>query len=358
MPPDPNAPPNAPPALRGPSFRLSVIRLAGMIRVWAALHEVQQREFGMITKRTVLVLGAGASAPYGYPTGRDLKDRVMDDLSDPGSPKVKELFGNSRDLAKAVSDFAKALEVSDADSVDAFLEDNKEDDEIGKRAIAQALGNCEKAKPLAGDWYAWLFNRMKDDCRFEQFGDNRLTVITFNYDRSWEQYLYTKFTAWHYQERHDATVDQLNLLPVIHVHGCLGRLRWQEGNDEPIDYGAYKSSGGRARRFVISKMARGIEIIHGAGETSDKLKLARQALREAKRVYFIGFGYGRNNVERLKLDDVTAPHQTISGSRFLIRDADLRRVKQLPKWVLQPILSQDKESDALEFISNMSDKID
>ena len=31
----------------------------------------------MITEETVFILGAGASAAYGYPTGKDLRDQII-----------------------------------------------------------------------------------------------------------------------------------------------------------------------------------------------------------------------------------------------------------------------------------------
>jgi len=35
----------------------------------------------MLSKRTVFVVGAGASVPYGFPTGRDLVTEVLSCLS-------------------------------------------------------------------------------------------------------------------------------------------------------------------------------------------------------------------------------------------------------------------------------------
>jgi len=32
----------------------------------------------MITKPTVLVIGAGASKPYGFPTGQELRDYILE----------------------------------------------------------------------------------------------------------------------------------------------------------------------------------------------------------------------------------------------------------------------------------------
>ena len=259
----------------------------------------------MITKPTVLVLGAGASVPYDYPAGRGLKKLVVEALRSQKSDKVDILRCNLElpRPRKEIAEFGKALHESRIESVDAFLEceGNREDVEIGKRAIAQVLGARERPDVLVnttidkGGWYTWLFERMAD-CPFEQFGENALTVITFNYDRSWEQFLYTNFRALHRREDPDAAISQLRSLPVIHLHGHLGLLRWQ-GGDAP-NYGEYLS-GPSQPEFVVQKMARKIKILHEADKADDEFKLAHQALREARRVYFIGFGYGQKNLERL-----------------------------------------------------------
>lgn len=36
----------------------------------------------MITKNTLFILGAGASVPYGYPTGRELRKLLISNSSD------------------------------------------------------------------------------------------------------------------------------------------------------------------------------------------------------------------------------------------------------------------------------------
>jgi hypothetical protein len=46
----------------------------------------------VITQPTVLVLGAGASADYGYPTGQELKNQVIELLDSLPSDHIRTLI--------------------------------------------------------------------------------------------------------------------------------------------------------------------------------------------------------------------------------------------------------------------------
>src|SRR5437867_12491061 len=102
----------------------------------------------------------------------------------------KEL-GHSEDVHEPdVLDFAKKLQQSGARSIDAFLESNREPYiRIGKRAIASILLRSERVamlyQPIDGDdWYGYLWNHMKTGCTAKTFTENRVSIVNFNYDRS------------------------------------------------------------------------------------------------------------------------------------------------------------------------------
>jgi hypothetical protein len=83
----------------------------------------------MIKKPTTLILGAGASAPFGFPTGYELllnKVLLLDNTSNP----VFESFPQVH-----VEAFKNALSKSGKKSVDSFLEHRPEFVPIGKSAI-------------------------------------------------------------------------------------------------------------------------------------------------------------------------------------------------------------------------------
>lgn len=264
----------------------------------------------MITEPTVLVLGAGASVPYDYPAGERLKKKIEENLARPDSP-VLDVIAESHiaDRGK-IRAFADSLRRSTVDSVDAFLEHNPQFLKIGKFSIAQALVPYEKEEnlisaPNDGHWYKYLFSQMIDT-RFDDFKNNKLTVVTFNYDRSFEHYLYMAFNALHSQEDEGACMEQIRAITVIHLHGRLGFLPWQtQAGGEVFPYGFVdKRQGSReSKQFSMAvnlgARAKDIKIIHEAAPTDEEFARAHDAICRAKRIYFIGFGYAQTNLNRL-----------------------------------------------------------
>jgi hypothetical protein len=145
----------------------------------------------MIQYPTVLVLGAGASEPYGLPIGHGLVENILRDSTPENGPFRVMLRNCGRD-DREVGAFLNALRQTQFDSIDVFLEHQPDFREVGKLAIATALLPCEQEpsllKPTAVNkhWYRLLFNQF---VRSDGFSAARLTVITLNYDRSIEAYL-------------------------------------------------------------------------------------------------------------------------------------------------------------------------
>lgn len=148
----------------------------------------------MITTPTVLILGAGASKPFGFPTGRELLHEVVENLVEEPKkfPRTQLLrLGYS---AEEIRSFRIFLSKSGQPSVDAFLEHRPEFVRLGKTAIAQALIPCESLETLfdktrdSVNWYQHLSDLM--DTSLHGFRKNEVSVLTFNYDRSLEAYFF------------------------------------------------------------------------------------------------------------------------------------------------------------------------
>jgi hypothetical protein len=100
----------------------------------------------MISRRTVFVLGAGASYPYGFPTGEELVNAIVALPRIATSLKLLMMEGDSAD---DVSRFVQDLADSDDPSVDSFLEYRPNYLRIGKLAIAMCLVNKELDRTLS-----------------------------------------------------------------------------------------------------------------------------------------------------------------------------------------------------------------
>jgi hypothetical protein len=73
----------------------------------------------MISKNTVLVLGAGASYPYGFPLGKQLKQKILSLQERPDDYSAVHELGY---LERDISEFQRRFRGSQLDSIDLFLE--------------------------------------------------------------------------------------------------------------------------------------------------------------------------------------------------------------------------------------------
>lgn len=257
----------------------------------------------MITKKTVLILGAGASQPYGFPTARDLKTRVLrydvDRIIKSGNPgPLWSYLFDSFSQDKCLN-FYNAFRRSGKQSVDAFLEHRYEFLEIGKGLISVVLISCEDERSLFTEhyrWYEYFYGKL--NTRFDDFYQNNISVITFNYDRSIEHYLLTTIQNDYGKTEEDA-VNVLKSIPIIHLHGKLG------------DLPALTDGNGRAYSPIITPenleiCIENIKIIHeGEGIEGDpEFSDAYRFLSDAEVVCFLGFGYDKTNLDRLKVQEI------------------------------------------------------
>jgi hypothetical protein len=110
----------------------------------------------VIKRPTVLVLGAGASRPYGFPTARDLLRGVRNSLATEPVFRIR-LLGTDYSESE-IDNLRSALIGSPVGSVDEFLEipDHAHLLKVGKAAIAAYLLPREVAMKLLPDTHSGL----------------------------------------------------------------------------------------------------------------------------------------------------------------------------------------------------------
>jgi hypothetical protein len=283
----------------------------------------------MVTRPTVLILGAGASQHYEFPSARDLKSDICEQFSDPSSPAIAMLCDDFQ-LDFEEDEFvtlAKGLQFSGQSSADAFLERNPVYVEVGKVAIAYCLiryENQEKLFPIRSKYhlYEYIFGCLGSDVG--TFGRNKLAIITFNYDRSIEHYLETAlFNSNQTTIEREQTQAMLARLPIVHLYGQIGNLPWQARENVRL----YRSE---AVRSDVARAARTLKII--SEKPGDNLHNDPQFLRAwelidaAEQICFLGFGFHETNLERLKIDN-TNERWKIYGTAKGLPAADTRRIK-------------------------------
>ncbi len=112
----------------------------------------------MINVKTLLIVGAGASVPYGYPTGKELKD----ELCKPN--KLSDLRCKIHEAE--IEEFCRVFSDARSTSIDSFLAQRGNHyigkssltfGELGKLAIASLLIKNEKLnKSLKSDGDHWF----------------------------------------------------------------------------------------------------------------------------------------------------------------------------------------------------------
>lgn len=244
----------------------------------------------MIKSPTTLILGAGASAHIGYPLGSQLVSEICS-LRD--SAKLEIIIGNTWKLEQA-TEFILRLSRSGHYSIDAFLETNPDLLDIGKVFIAQQLKAFESEDrlfpPYNSGWYQHLFNVLVDE-GIEHFRSNRITIITFNYDRSLECYLHLALQN-RFLITSDMATELMGTLPIIHLHGMLGEY-------PRFEYNPYFT------HEDLLEISRNIKIIHELDNDMDyfcslEFSKSNSLLIESKNVYFLGFGFHENNINRFR----------------------------------------------------------
>lgn len=281
----------------------------------------------MVELETVLVLGAGASTDFGFPTGKKLVTQIRNMLSKPEDYRSGLFYETGwRVRPDAVTPFVDTFTEADPFSIDAWLEHNPDFIEVGKVAIAIALLEYEQNSDLrpTNNWYQLLFQRL--DSPFEEFQDNKLSIITFNYDRSLEQYLFENFRYTHTNKSKEECRKKLNQLKICHVYGSLGRLEWKFDNPEhPLPQVHY---GAKLDQNYILCAADSIKIVpEKTTELSQEFQEARELIYHAKALYFLGFGYNETNMKRLGIDILRKPSK-IMGTAY---ELDYQRIKEIER---------------------------
>ncbi len=273
----------------------------------------------MITRETLFILGAGASVPYGYPTGNELRNDICRNFEKRiVGLTEKDSFSSPSDvkqISKEAHEFTNVFFRSSTPSIDLFLARNKQFAEIGKKAIVLSILEVERNSRFredvsdngSQDWYLHLFQKMTEDLTspesYDNFDGNQVAFITFNYDRSFEHFFYDSLLNAFSAAPTDKIIKQLKSIQIFHVYGIVDKLPWQGGkteygNDFSID--------------SINEMKDNIRLIHERARLD--IRAMEAAMHNASRFYFLGFGYADENIDVLGIRKVFNGDQEIYGT--------------------------------------------
>jgi hypothetical protein len=300
----------------------------------------------MISRPTVFVLGAGASAPYGFPLGAKLVEQILRDLRpESGTQYVQAVMKAAGAGPDAIDAFLLDLRFSRRSSVDRFLQTRPEYAAIGKAAIAGLLIPRENDMVLAerSDWLAYLLDHMIGDKDPESFKSNNLTVITFNFDRSFERALFLALRASYGLENVYA-MELASHVPVYHVHGDLGWPSWM-GTPTGSGPAWERDYTPQFDEHALMSAANRIRLIHEEITDQHRLEPMMSKIQEALDICLIGHSFQVANFARLKLNE-PLPKATIYATRVDCTNAEAEPAIAF----CRPNQLQVHEWDALKFL--------
>ncbi len=286
----------------------------------------------MFTEKTVFILGAGASQPYGFPTGEELLNLIRSGISgDDSLLRGENSFsdfanGKQKEALKKLKGSLGTVE----GSIDGWLakDDNEDCREVGRWLIARAIALRENRSVLhrnESGWYGDLWQELSGSARnIGEVARNNVAFITFNYDRSLEQTLFEKAKDLWSKAALRSWTEAVEGLHIIHVHGQIGWLSWQsDKTDREEDVHEY---GGKCEPGWVPVCSRGIVLPMDASGVDGRYQKAKQHLSEAKVIHFMGFGFNEDNASRLAANVSLQPDVRLSAT---VRGLQSRCVKQL-----------------------------
>jgi hypothetical protein len=298
----------------------------------------------VIDRNTVLILGAGASCHAGFPLGNGLRELICEHL--PRRDRHMAVLNSMNECSAKIEPFRERFANSGQLSIDAFL--SKQPAElldVGKAIIAACLIPTEKLDLIQGytpkpNWYHYLLHRLTDQVSKSQFEQNRLAIITLNYDRSLEYFLYQTLQATYAVTAEEAS-DMVRSIPIVHVHGQLGRPHFLFDDGRPYEDHVNKQS--------LRTCIQDIKIVHEASNDSNEFIMARSILEQAKVICFLGFGYHDTILDRLNLGQDIVYGREFFACMTNLGDARRKRLHRRLGGYANLTLGRDDQG-ALEFL--------
>lgn len=276
------------------------------------------------------VLGAGASFEVNMPTGNDLKKKItaclsfkFDNFGHPrgGDDNVREaLFqlGQHPEATASTQTYFDAAALiraamPQAPSIDNFIDSHRKTPQVakvGKLAIAAEILRAETSSALyvspaninnklnfdrvSDTWYNSFFQLLHLNAQQDDLPERlrRVRVVTFNYDRTLEHFLFHSIQNYYGTSRERAAEILSNLI-VYHPYGTVGSLPWQ-------NTGVAVPFGGEISSSALLQVSSGLRTFtEGTSETDSQIANIRSSIFDAEILTFLGFAYHELNLELL-----------------------------------------------------------
>lgn len=249
-------------------------------------------------ENAVLVLGAGASCDYGFPTGKELKEEILgfefkfEQYFQPFHSNVDQNsrqslffeFLKSNDFeVDFVKEFMFNFRSTGAESIDEFLQYSNEKNQkylaFGVYLIYYFIENKEVKLSLnLTNWIEKFVRHCMNSSYRDSFLENPPKVITFNYDRYFQNKI-------EYNIRENYGFSSFKYKDLIHVYGqTSGRYYFENHSLNAGNFERYKEE------------CKSISLIREVNVEEDpKVDIIRKTIDDARKVYLLGYGFNKIN---------------------------------------------------------------
>lgn len=288
----------------------------------------------MSNKKTLYIVGAGASSEAGLPTGYELKEKIASLLDIRFERPLNKQYSGDSYICDALRIHVSQSEIQKKDikpylhaawrirdampqaiSIDNFIDTHNDDEEIelcGKLAIVRSILDAERNSKLYIDpsniynrlnfraieetWYANFMKLLTENCTKENIAKRleSIALIVFNYDRCIEHFLSNSLQNYYGLKSFEAE-KLVNEMEIYHPYGVVGALPWQGAQSVAFGAELYPQE--------LLNLAHQIKsFTEGTDPQSSEILAIRDNVVKADKVVFLGFAYHKLNMKLLMPD--------------------------------------------------------
>lgn len=347
---------------------------------------------GNHSRKSVFVVGAGASKEFSLPTGDELKLKISEITRITSVQSIpngfverfeNETFRSHLHALSKTKNFQRfkqhatfiSINMPLAPSIDNFLhthQDNEDLISVGKLAIAQAILHAEEQSPLKAKinirhgnirfdklnetWIKHLFSLLVTNTTgFDDFLSalRNITFVSFNYDRCIHQF-FTHASKSYFSLTNVQVQEVIDSLDILYPYGNVGEFKI---SDKGTTFGAPEDINGvldaaNSVRTFMEGVDSGLR-----DELQDRIK-------KSDTLVFLGFSYMQMNLELL-LNENPIPKQFVLGttlgisedSKKLIRGKLRSKFRNSDMGLLNETTLQLVEKKCFEFFDEFKERL-
>lgn len=297
----------------------------------------------MFETPTVIITGAGTSVEFGLPSGKDIFQSLQKQAEESTShwngqpqlindgiiPTPSLTFRNlisviekkEKNLLPQLLKIGQKIEIQFDDSIDEYLFNNQEFQNIGKllsiwrlycSLYQEAFSNNRKilsrrsdhmlktspSKNASKSWLASLAHKITKNClTIEDLKKNKLSILTFNYDPLIEEGLISLIRG----SGRFSNIKNLDFIEIIHVNGELKmsdsfNLNVNGWSGEPVlSQDIFEEININTKNIFMINEDTNLNIIKSR-------KIAKNLIQNSHKIFSLGFAFDPNNVRLIGLD--------------------------------------------------------